>query len=139
MKKTKGFTLIELMVAIAIVGVLASIAIPFYQQYAARAQAAEAFSLLGGVSSRVVENIDKNNSIVNCGIQSPITGRYSSLSLVNNSGVCEMTVTFNSNGVSDDVKNTTVLSSYSSIAGFEISQVVLGGTLPSDLTPSDWK
>jgi type IV pilus assembly protein PilA len=51
----KGFTLIELMIVVAIIGILASIAIPAYQDYTIRAQVVEAFSLASELKGAVQE------------------------------------------------------------------------------------
>ena len=62
MIKQSGFTLIELMVVVAIIGVLSAIAIPQYQNYVARAQVAEGFSLLGSGKMAVAESYNENGS-----------------------------------------------------------------------------
>jgi type IV pilus assembly protein PilA len=54
-KMQKGFTLIELMIVVAIIGILAAIAIPAYQDYTIRAQVSEGLSLASGVRTAVSE------------------------------------------------------------------------------------
>ncbi|HEZ4220891.1 TPA: pilin [Neisseria meningitidis] len=78
----KGFTLIELMIVIAIVGILAAVALPAYQDYTARAQVSEAILLAEGQKSAVTEYYlnhgkwpDGNNS-AGVASSSTIKGKY---------------------------------------------------------------
>lgn len=54
-KAQKGFTLIELMIAVAIVGILSAVALPAYQDYTIRAQVTEGISLASGAKAFVAE------------------------------------------------------------------------------------
>ncbi|HEZ1977185.1 TPA: pilin [Neisseria meningitidis] len=78
----KGFTLIELMIVIAIVGILAAVALPAYQDYTARAQVSEAILLAEGQKSAVTEYYlnhgewPANNSSAGVASSSTIKGKY---------------------------------------------------------------
>ncbi|HFC1768100.1 TPA: pilin, partial [Neisseria gonorrhoeae] len=78
----KGFTLIELMIVIAIVGILAAVALPAYQDYTARAQVSEAILLAEGQKSAVTEYYlnngewPKDNTSAGVASASTIKGKY---------------------------------------------------------------
>ena len=72
MRKHQGFTLIELMIVVAIIGILAAIAIPSYNDYTARAQVTEAINLTSGLKTCMAESISDRGAaptdIADCGM-----------------------------------------------------------------------
>ncbi|HEZ3480693.1 TPA: pilin [Neisseria meningitidis] len=103
----KGFTLIELMIVIAIVGILAAVALPAYQDYTARAQVSEAILLAEGQKSAVTEYYlnhgiwPANNSSAGVASSSDIKGKYVEKVEVAK-GV--ITATMLSTGVNNEIK-----------------------------------
>ena len=80
MKKTQqGFTLIELMIVVAIIGILAAIAIPAYQDYTARAQMSEAMSLTSGVRTAVAESYQNGIGTGGTAVRTPLVRLIASL------------------------------------------------------------
>ncbi len=63
MKKQQGFTLIELMIVVAIVGILAAIAIPAYQDYIKRSKVSEIAATMGACKTSVTEFFQANNAL----------------------------------------------------------------------------
>ncbi|WP_061014211.1 pilin [Photobacterium leiognathi] len=65
MKKQQGFTLIELMIVVAVIGVLSAIAIPQYQRYVAKAEVASALATVSGVKTNVEAHAVETGSFPN--------------------------------------------------------------------------
>ena len=93
MKKQQGFTLIELMIVVAIIGILAAIAIPAYQDYTIRAQVSEGLNLSGGAKVAVTEysqdrgDFPGTNTEAGISDSTQITGKYVKSVSVGGSGV----------------------------------------------------
>ena len=81
-KTNAGFTLIELMIVVAIIGILAAIAIPAYQDYTIRAQVAEGLNLASGAKTAIAEfwqdrgTWPTNNFSAGLSSPSSISGKY---------------------------------------------------------------
>ncbi|HGM0019101.1 TPA: pilin, partial [Neisseria gonorrhoeae] len=103
----KGFTLIELMIVIAIVGILAAVALPAYQDYTARAQVSEAILLAEGQKSAVTEYYlnhgkwPKDNTSAGVANPTEIKGKYVQSVTVANGVV---TAQMKSDGVNKEIK-----------------------------------
>ena len=93
----KGFTLIELMIVVAIIGILAAVAIPAYQDYTVRAKVTEGLSLASGGKTSVSEYFSSNGSLPTTNTQAgmalstSITGNNVRSVNITGSGIIEVT------------------------------------------------
>jgi len=111
-KSLRGFTLIELMIVVAIIGLLAAVAIPSYQDYTTRSQVSEAFSLTAAFKQGLTEYYSDRGtwptSLTNIGTTT--SGKYvGSITLDSGGTNVTVTATMNSAGVSSNVTNSTFL------------------------------
>ena len=94
----KGFTLIELMIVAAIIGILSAVAIPAYQDYTKRAHVTEGLVLSGGAKAGITEYYASQGSWpatnASAGISGTITGNAVKSVLVSAGGI--ITITYNS-------------------------------------------
>ena len=113
----QGFTLIELMIVVAIIGILAAVAIPAYQDYTAKAQASEGFTMLAWFKTPVTDTAASEGVSSAC-VLSAYSGTTSSgksvvsVSFSQAGTTCDLTATFSTTGVNSKLVGKKVLFRY---------------------------
>ncbi len=135
----QGFTLIELMIVVAIIGILAAVAIPAYQDYTVRAKVTEGLSLASAAKTGVSEWFATNggfpsaNGSVGLPTSTSITGNSVRSVAIGSGGV--ITVTFAATGLPSAVAGDTILLTPTNNNG-AVQWSCTGGTLDAKYRPS---
>jgi len=143
----QGFTLIELMIVVAIIGILAAIAIPAYQDYTVRAKVSEVIGLASAAKTTLYESYSTNGTMpaTNAQLVTDSTAVFVASKFVNagtyaldaTSGTAA-TFTLTLTGLSGDANSKTMQFAYTAQAtGMQMT--CSGGTLPDKFRPSTCK
>ncbi len=133
MKNQQGFTLIELMIVVAIIAILAAIAIPQYNDYTARAQLGEAVTLTGGLKTPISAAFSEDAAATSCDVPDGAvsSGKYVATVVAPAATPCVVTATMRAAGVQAKVSGKTVTQTYTPASG----QWVCTSNAPDEIKP----
>lgn len=140
-KTINGFTLIELMIVIAVIGILTALSLPAYNVYSGRTQVAEALSLSGALRTAATEFRALNGAFptahnqMGMALSGAIQGQYVASVAIDSTGNGVITATMKNQNVANGLANATLLLSPITRAG-AIEWRCKAGTMDATFLPS---
>ena len=138
-KLQKGFTLIELMIVIAIIGILAAVAVPQYSQYTNRAKFSEVKIAVSPIKSAVEDCFQRNNGNAACGASGTAVRGQVNAAMLDRAARASLVASVGIGGGASPVITATATTAEGMQAKTYTLTAIASGTAGSDRYITDWQ